>query len=480
LKKKIHSRPTNYMSANEGRASTNSRRDDRPGMSPKRTRARRRRSALWTTGIAAAVLVLAFLILLPAIKTYLKAVAVLLASNGSPIPRVLHPLLDSNVRSERVSIPVPDGGQPIAAILYTPSGSADAPGMVIVSGLDPGGIEGLSPFARLEASTGLRVLTPDIPKLDSFDIRGVDKSAVLKIGESARWLDRKTGEPVSIMGISFGGGLSIVAAARKEYAHSIKAVFDIGGFDDLSRVAQFYFTGKEIGPDGQNTRVQPKPWVSNFLEYTDLMATGSRQEISDLAPILKARIVAQQHHPKGKAQWISNRIAGLNPDERRELETFLHPHPARIGKLLDKMAPEMQAASPRGHLRNLTADVYVLHGLDDNVIPSEEALWLQKDLPPGRLKQLLISPLVSHVNIAGNATSWKDKWSLVYFMYKVHRAALAPYGQADIGNSSVVDQPLALAIGSAAFFAVLCLLVLWFRKKHEANEAGEMPVETKA
>jgi pimeloyl-ACP methyl ester carboxylesterase len=379
----------------------------------------------WLTGAVAAILIVVLAVLAPAAKVYLQAVAILLESNGDSLPRVLSSVLDKNILEKSVTIPSPDG--PIKGILYTPAGSPNAPGMVIVSGLDPGGIAGLSGYARLEASTGLRVLTPDIPQLDTYSVNGLDNSAVQRIGESARWLAARTGHAVGLMGISFSGGLVLTTAARPKYAPSVKMVFDVGGYDDLSRVVNFYMTGIDRGPNGENTRVQPSFWVQDFLQYTDLMVLGSQQDITALGPILKARIFDQQHHPKGEDKVIAEMIDKLSPEEGRKLTALLDEKNNRLefSRLIERSRQQMQDVSPHGHLSGITADVYILHGLMDDVIPSEEALWLQRDLPPGRLKKMLISPLISHVNIKGHSVTWKDKWALVYFMYRVHRAAQA-------------------------------------------------------
>ena len=52
----------------------------------------------------------------------------------------------------------------------------------------------------------------------------------------------------ALMGISFSGGLSIVAAGRPSLANRVAYVFSLGGHDDLPRVLRYLCTGREPRP----------------------------------------------------------------------------------------------------------------------------------------------------------------------------------------------------------------------------------------
>ena len=51
-----------------------------------------------------------------------------------------------------------------------------------------------------------------------------------------------------MMGISFSGGLSIVAAGRPSLANRVAYVFSFGGHDDLPRVLRYLCTGTAAYP----------------------------------------------------------------------------------------------------------------------------------------------------------------------------------------------------------------------------------------
>ncbi len=97
------------------------------------------------------------------------------------------------------------------------------------------------------ASCGIRVLTPELPGIKDYH---VSEDSVRTIGESAKWFAGQTGGPVGVMGLSFSGGLALVAAADPQYHADFKFVFAVGSQDSMARVAQYYLTGRDARPDG--------------------------------------------------------------------------------------------------------------------------------------------------------------------------------------------------------------------------------------
>ncbi len=132
--------------------------------------------------------------------------------------------------------------RPIAARIYSPSGRSRR-AVLLVSGLHPDGINEprLTELARQLAASGLVVVTPDVRELSVLEI---GPAVTDQIEAAALWLselpdtlsiaidDRRIG----LMGISFSGGLSIVAAGRPSLRDRVSYVFSLGGHDDLTRV----------------------------------------------------------------------------------------------------------------------------------------------------------------------------------------------------------------------------------------------------
>src|SRR5206468_535916 len=89
-------------------------------------------------------------------------------------------------------------------------------------------------FARSIASTGAVVLTPELHDLADYRI---EARSVAVLGASAHALrGRMANHRVGLMGMSFAGGLCLLAAAGGPYADDVGFVVAIGAHDDLGRV----------------------------------------------------------------------------------------------------------------------------------------------------------------------------------------------------------------------------------------------------
>src|SRR6202049_531185 len=139
----------------------------------------------------------------------------------------------------------------VRARLYLPGGVAHPPGMVVVHGIHHMGIDEprLMSFSRALAGGGFAVLTPEIGAMADYH---VDAASIATIGESPRWLHGRLGTgPVTLVGVSFAGGLSLLAACDPRYAPHIRALVLMGAYDDLGRVSRFLATSQAEFPDGR-------------------------------------------------------------------------------------------------------------------------------------------------------------------------------------------------------------------------------------
>src|SRR5262245_29706227 len=120
------------------------------------------------------------------------------------------------VRVETRELSIPTTRGPMRARVYEPHGGHRRAAL-LTSGLHVSGIDEprLVRLAKQIAASHVLVVTPDIPELTRFDIAPAITDA---IEEAAQWLATASGfapdQKVGVMGISFSGGLSIVAAGR--------------------------------------------------------------------------------------------------------------------------------------------------------------------------------------------------------------------------------------------------------------------------
>jgi dienelactone hydrolase len=317
---------------------------------------------------------------------------------------------------------VPWRGGELPARWYVPADRAGRP-VLIVPGVHAGGIEEprLVAFARDVASMGHPVLTAQLPDLTQYSItpRTTDM-----IEDAAQWLAAQRQYAVDdgqigVMGISFAGGLSIVAVSRPALKDRVAFVMSFGGHGDLPRTLRYLCTG-----------IQP---------------TGDRRPPHDYGVAIILLAVAERAVPAGQAQPLRNAIlafldashldmvdkprAKLAFDHARQLEANL-AEPARtlmgyinardVDKLGAILLPHLSAlsgdeAQSPARAAAPSATVYLLHGTDDNVIPAVESSLLADTLRARgvRVRQLS-TPLITHAEVDRSA-ALRAFWDLTRF-----------------------------------------------------------------
>jgi hypothetical protein len=369
-----------------------------------------------------AALLVGFVVVLAAMawpftKAHMQAVAVLRLVGGQPVPWIITKMVAEPVRTEDVQFTTAAGV--VRGRLYLPEGHPDAPGLVVLHGVHHLGIEEprLVSFARAMASCGVRVLTPQLPGIADYH---VDRGSVQVIGESTRWFAGQAGGPVGVLGLSFSGGLALVAAGDPVYRPDFKFVFAVGAQDAMDHVATYYLTGREVRPDGTTERLTPHEYGALVLEYEHLEDFVPAEDEAAIRPVL------QEHLYEDKsAEELAE--AKLNPRQKAEAAVLMDSNSAttraKLAAANVKHIEEMKGLSPHGMLRTMTTPVYLLHGQADNIIPAAETLWMASELPATTLQEVLVSPVLSHLDLDGAKPDVWDQWRLVHFFALVLRAA---------------------------------------------------------
>jgi pimeloyl-ACP methyl ester carboxylesterase len=366
---------------------------------------------------AALALICVAVLAVPFIRAHLQAIAVLDRVANQPVPKALNRLVSDPVTTTDITLPLPSGT--IRARMYTPASHPNAPAIMVIHGVHYLGMNEprLEAFATAMSSCGLRVLTPELPDIKDYHI---GPSSIATIGDAATWLDHQnSNHPIGIMGLSFSGSLSLLAAADPQYRPSIKYVVAIGSEGSMSRVANYYLTGLASLPNGQTETLTPHEYGALVLEYENL------QDFLSPADIPAVRLVLRNHlYEDASAERAA--FASLTPAQAvlaRQLMDTTSPATRRLiaasaAQHLDAMA----AVSPHGHLAQLTTPVYLLHGEADNIIPSAETQWLASTIPPSALQVALISPILSHLDLDKSPTV-ADQFRLVHFFAQILHAA---------------------------------------------------------
>jgi dienelactone hydrolase len=318
------------------------------------------------------------------------------------------------VRYTERSVHVPLQSGPVEARIYAPLRRSRQT-VLLVSGLHAAGIDEprLVEFGRELAKSGVTVVTPAIRELSRFEItpRLTDH-----IEQAALWV---AGNPVlspagriGLMGISFSGGPSIVAAGRESLRNRVLYVLAFGGHDDLPRVLQYLCTRIEpeaasapwMEPEDGPTRPPPHDYgvAVVFLNVADHLVPAAQVEpLRDgVRRYLKASYLDRSDKAGSAREFAAVRIlaAQLPEPAATLLQNVNDRNVAWLGPVLLPYVESHGNAPGLSPSRSPApnAPVFLLHGRHDTVIPAVESEYLARRLRGHVPVRLLITDLVSH------------------------------------------------------------------------------------
>lgn len=324
------------------------------------------------------------------------------------------------VEFEVSDLQVPSRYGPLRARLYRPAEARGHP-VVLTSGVHADGIDEprLVKLAKDLAAGGQVVLTPEPTDLLRYEItpRLPDM-----IEDAATWLAaRKELAPdgkVSLFGISFSGGLSIVAAGRPGLRDKVAATLSLGGHGELSRVLSFLCTG--VLPDGRKLKPHDYGVVVILLNVADRLVPAEQVEPlrAAIRTFLRASHLTLSDAKRAEETFEeARRLQRQLPEPASTLMGYVNTRDvAALGPLL---LPHVRAFAADSSLSPElspppSSPVYLLHGADDTVIPAIEASLLAKALAPHTRVHLLATPLITHAEV-DRRSHFGDIWSLVSF-----------------------------------------------------------------
>jgi hypothetical protein len=317
--------------------------------------------------------------------------------------------------------PNPHG--PLRGRLYVPARPRRF--VLLVSGLHAAGIDEprLVAIARHLAESGIEVATPAIPELERYQ---VTPAIADDIEAAAGWLASDPGVTtrdgrVGLIGISFSGGLSVVAAGRPSLKDKIAYVLSLGGHDDLPRVLHYLCTGLEPpapralhvgGPSDRDLKVRPPHDYGvavMLLGVADRLVP--RAQVEPLRAFVLHFLSASSLDSVDKAR-SETEFAALRhstdalPEPARRLAKYVNDRDVvHLGALLLPFIEAYASAPAMSASRSPlpSAPVFLLHGIDDNVVPAVESEFLAERLRGHVTVRLLETALISHAALNGVA-----------------------------------------------------------------------------
>jgi dienelactone hydrolase len=288
------------------------------------------------------------------------------------------------------------------------------------------------------AASGYRVLTVAPPDLRRFRITPANTDV---IEDAARWAAAQPALApdgrIGMIGISFSGGLSVVAAGRSALRERVAFVLSFGGHGDLPRVMRYlcsgnappqpdlsasraYVTGADevrIHPPhdygvavvllGLADKVVPPEQVEALREGIEIFLLGSSLTIVDMARA-EREFARARTYAAALAEPARTLLGYVNDRAVEKLGPILLPVVEAVANTSGSEALSPDRAPPPA------APVFLLHGADDNVIPSVETVLLAAFLRGHTPVHALLSGLITHAEVDRSPSSL-EVWRLVRF-----------------------------------------------------------------
>ncbi|GHG73363.1 hypothetical protein [Comamonas sp. JC664] len=366
--------------------------------------------------VGVALLVVA-LVVLPG---YLRGLSLVVRAAGMQ-GRVETALANWRVSVYDVSdLRVPTRHGPVRARLYRPQ-TQRGPPVVLTSGVHADGIDEprLVKLAEDLAQGGQVVLTPEPADLLRYEITPrlpdiIEDAAAWTAAQPALAPEGK----VALYGISFSGGLSVVAAGRPALKERVAATLSFGGHGDLPRVLTFLCSGEL--PDGGHLAPHDYGVVIILLNVAEKLVPP--EQVEPLRAGIRTFLRASHQ------AMVDRALAEQTFAEARELQATL-PEPAAtlmgyvntrdVAKLGPRLLPFVKAFAADPALSPErspppSAPVFLLHGEGDTVIPAMESQRLAQALRPHTQVHALATPLITHAEMDG-PQAWMDVGRLVRF-----------------------------------------------------------------
>jgi hypothetical protein len=340
---------------------------------------------------------------------------------------------------------VPTRSGNIPARLYEPDGGVRRT-LLLMPGVHRDGINEsrLVGLAEDLSATGYRVVTVAAPDLQQFKIT---PQVTDVIEDAVKWTSEqphfRTDGKIGIVGISFTGGLSIVAAGRESIRDRVAFVMSFGGHGDLARALHYLTSGEVLGNLEQAKRssavlgaehvgvhpphdyglavvllnladrVVPRDQVAALSKGIDGFLLASSLAVTDppkSVPVFEEMKQYQETLPEPSRtymQYVNDRaVDKLGPILLPVVES-LKNHPGMSALSAERATPP-------------AAPIFLLHGVDDSVIPSVETVLLAEHFRGKAEVHGLLSGLITHaeVNRTPGAT---EVWRLASFWREIMR-----------------------------------------------------------
>jgi len=280
------------------------------------------------------------------------------------------------------------------------SPQAPLAGLVLVPGVVPDGKDDARLVALANTLARLRfaVLVPDMQGLRRYRVRGSD---VGEVADAFRYLlsrpELVPGGRAGIAGFSYGAGPVLLAGLQADIRERVRFILALGGYHDLHSMVRYFTTGYYRSDTADAwAYLAPHPYAAWVFALSNAELLERPADRARLQAYVRALAGPAEDRPAAPP-------TGLAADAQALVELLLNRDPEQVAGLLAALSPrirdELQGINPAAHdLTRLGAELILVHGRSDNIIPYTESIALAAAAPPGRTRLFLIDGF-AHVDV---------------------------------------------------------------------------------
>jgi pimeloyl-ACP methyl ester carboxylesterase len=285
------------------------------------------------------------------------------------------------------------------ALVARPAGEGPWPAVFFVNGTVPEGRK-LPEARRLAegfARAGYLVVLPDLPGLmeDRITPETVDETAEVARAVSGR-PDAAGGE-VSMVGISTGATLALLAAERPGASGRVSLVAGVAPYSDIRTILNVATTGRYERDDGSFARHDADPFLSYVVARSMIAALPPGSDRQALSAEMEA-IGREDPNPLGGLRLRDT--DDLGPGAAAVVALLANRDPARFDGLYsdlpDGVRADLEAFSPLAGRGRIEAPVEVATGPQDKYFPASESHNLDAIAPDLRVT---VTPAIDHAEL---------------------------------------------------------------------------------
>jgi hypothetical protein len=225
--------------------------------------------------------------------------------------------------------------------------------LLIVHGVNPDGKDSphLRRIADALAQAGFRVFVPDFVEMKHQHLRPEETSRIKSIVQFI-------GQDAGIACFSYGCGPAMIAAADPEISKRVRFALSFGGYFDIRETLQFVVTTPE----------------SDIVDWKWVFVGANADLVQDEGDRSRLRAIAEQR----AAGRFERDVEVVSPEAKALVNIFSAKTPDVFLRLLnagpENLQARLDALSPSRFVQDIRAQLILVHGVNDSVIPAEQTV----------------------------------------------------------------------------------------------------------